>query len=191
MPEGAHRHQLIELLTPLAPAYGAEIGVQAGRTAAELLRAFPSLRMYLVDRWAPPEADSPYYRSGDTAARRTVPEYRKLLLDTLSNTDFAGNRRTIIAADSLTAAELVRDTSLDFAFIDADHTHDAVLADCRAWWVKLRHGGMLAIHDYENPSPQTQGVKPAVDSFAGEVGAVVNVEKGFVAWVDKRGRSPR
>jgi hypothetical protein len=44
-------------------------------------------------------------------------------------------------------------------FIDADHTHRGVEADIRAWWPKIRRGGMLLGHDFQ---PAFPGVQRAV-----------------------------
>lgn len=60
------------------------------------------------------------------------------------------------------AAPLVEDGSLDFVFIDADHTEPAVRADIKAWRQKIRPGGLLCGHDIDQPQ-----VRRAV---AGEVG---------------------
>lgn len=52
-------------------------------------------------------------------------------------------------ATSVQAAGTFADGSIDFVFIDADHTFDAVVADIRAWLPKIRPGGCLAGHDFD------------------------------------------
>lgn len=60
---------------------------------------------------------------------------------------------------SLDAATLFDDQSVDFVFIDASHEYEDVLADIKAWYPKVKQGGLLAGHDYDDNWP---GVKRAV-----------------------------
>ncbi len=60
------------------------------------------------------------------------------------------------------AASRYSDDSLDFVFIDASHDRESVGNDLSAWWPKVRPGGILAGHDYDQP-----GVESAVDDRFG------------------------
>lgn len=66
-----------------------------------------------------------------------------------------------IRLDSITAASLYPDQSLDFVFIDANHEYEAVKADIQAWFPKVRKGGHIAGHDYVSD----ERVKRAADEF--------------------------
>jgi hypothetical protein len=57
-----------------------------------------------------------------------------------------------IKMTSVEAAALYEDASLDFVFIDADHTYEGVKQDIIAWLPKLKNGGILAGHDYGRSS---------------------------------------
>ena len=70
-----------------------------------------------------------------------------------------------IVAPSRRASGLFAEGSLDFVFIDAEHTFESVLDDLSAWWPKVRPGGLLAGHDYDWPE-----VARAVDRFFGRSG---------------------
>lgn len=59
----------------------------------------------------------------------------------------------IMRMPSIRAAERVPDASLDFVFIDALHTLEAVMADIGAWVPKIREGGMIAGDDYSSRFP--------------------------------------
>lgn len=53
-----------------------------------------------------------------------------------------------------------------FLFVDADHTQNGVAADMRAWLGKVRPGGIVAFHDYEQPDfPHVAGVREAVNAW--------------------------
>jgi hypothetical protein len=63
---------------------------------------------------------------------------------------------------SLSASNLFDDHSIDFVFIDAEHTYDFVKQDLTVWFNKVKSGGIIAGHDYGNQ------VKQAVDTFFSE-----------------------
>ncbi len=80
------------------------------------------------------------------------------------------DRVKIVRDDTSTSAGLIEDESLDFVFIDADHTHEGCLKDIEAWTPKVRSGGMISGHDLEwNP------VKRAVDETGGAMALPDNV----------------
>lgn len=73
---------------------------------------------------------------------------------------------------SLDAAKLFADEgrSFDCVYLDAAHDYDSVVADISAWYPRVRHGGVLAGHDYldglaKDGFPADFGVKSAVDEF--------------------------
>ena len=49
---------------------------------------------------------------------------------------------------SLAAAAKFADESLDFVYLDADHSYESVKADLNAWNPKIRTGGLFAGDDY-------------------------------------------
>jgi hypothetical protein len=57
----------------------------------------------------------------------------------------------LIQVPSPQAARLYPRRSLDFVWLDGNHTYDAVLADLKAWWPRVRPGGLLGGHDYDQP----------------------------------------
>lgn len=56
-----------------------------------------------------------------------------------------------IQSGSSEAAVHFADQSVDFVFIDANHTYDFVKADVNAWLPKIKPGGIIAGHDYNAP----------------------------------------
>lgn len=71
---------------------------------------------------------------------------------------------TLIVADSARAARLFAPGMVDFVFLDAAHDRASVEADLRAWWPRVRPGGVMAGHDY---TPHWPGVREAVNAFFG------------------------
>ena len=66
-----------------------------------------------------------------------------------------------IKSMSWDAAVNFADESIDFVFIDADHSYESVKKDIEAWLPKIRKNGIISGHDYGNGNPSE--VKQAVD----------------------------
>lgn len=60
------------------------------------------------------------------------------------------------------AAYKFEDESVDFVFIDADHSYDSVLKDIRSWYPKIKPNGIISGHDYRH-DPAGMGVVTAVN----------------------------
>lgn len=69
----------------------------------------------------------------------------------------------LIRQNSWEAAKNFANKSIDFVFIDADHRYESVKKDITSWLPKIKSGGMIAGHDF-----QEQGVKDAVAEEAGK-----------------------
>lgn len=57
---------------------------------------------------------------------------------------------------SIDASKKFDDQSLDFVFIDASHEYEDVKSDIEAWMPKVKVGGIIAGHDYEEYFPSVQ-----------------------------------
>ena len=53
-----------------------------------------------------------------------------------------------VITGSVQAATEYDDASLDFVYIDADHSYESVTADINAWLPKIKSGGYLGGHDW-------------------------------------------
>lgn len=147
------RRVLIELVRRHGWRWGAEIGVLRGKTLFSLLDACPALNMMGVDQWR----QLPL-RSDLNAETYSDFDMEQLAADVASRAAGYFPRCQIIRADSVEAAEDVEDGSLDFVFIDGDHTSAGVERDIRAWAPKVRMGGAVLGHDHHWAS-----VRPVLD----------------------------
>ena len=137
------------------PRRGAELGVAGGRFTAHLLGQFPELHMLAVDLWAPrPRLDRVGFESYEEW------DFTRLRREFRERTAPYADRVTVIEKDTRAAALDVPDGSLDFVFIDAEHTYEAVLADVIAWRPKIIAGGLVCGHDFSARFP---GVMRAVN----------------------------
>jgi hypothetical protein len=132
---------------------GAELGLWHGRTIVHLLAHCGELTMIGVDLWQPqPDNPGPEGYEGwdhqqhEQIARRSLRPY--------------GSRATIIKDWTAKAAEQVPDGSLDFVFVDADHSEAGCRRDIEAWLPKIKLSGWMIGHDITWP-----GVRTAVDDL--------------------------
>jgi len=167
------------------PLRGAEIGVRRGDTSELLLRRFDTLHLLMVDSWTPATIDSSYRRSGDPCARLSLEQQLANKHEAMTRTSVAALRREILHAPSVEAAVRIADRSLDFVFIDAEHTYESVRLDLAAWLNKIAPGGILSGHDYDAPQEKRGlwGVRQAVDEFCSNLGREVNCEARTVWWL--------
>lgn len=73
----------------------------------------------------------------------------------------------LIPAKTTEAVKTWRDT-IDFLYIDADHSYEGVRADLAAWVPFVRSGGVIAGDDYDHPN--YPGVNQAWDEFEAQTG---------------------
>jgi hypothetical protein len=125
---------------------GAEVGCDLGETTRYLLALNKDLHLYAVDIWQRPTVKFMY---GEKPNRTYIyyddPQYaiKKFTERTICFKD----RLTILRGVSWEMASMVTDGSLDFVFIDADHSYDAVYKDIVAWGPKLKPDGLMTGHD--------------------------------------------
>src|SRR5690606_15021310 len=119
-----------------------EVGVHRGQFAEILLKQWRGKRPWGIGT---------YTRHHDPNAPAANSDRSKDRKSALKNTNPFGERFQLIEQPSVQAAGQFRDGTLDFANIDACHQYPDVAADIKAWWPKVRPGGILAGHDVLAP----------------------------------------
>jgi len=140
---GHDRRRLIQIFGEKGLTEGAEIGVDRGRFSEFMFKFIPGLHLYCVDPW------DLHYR-GQSRYESSVAR-----LD--------GYNTTFIRKTSLEALNEIPDESLDFVYIDGDHTFDWAMTDIIWWSKKVKFGGVVAGHDYYRF--RNAGVVGAVDVY--------------------------
>ncbi len=87
-----------------------------------------------------------------------------------------GHFRTLFGGDSFDRAKDFEDGSIDFLFIDANHTYEYVIRDLQAFLPKMKKGGVISGHDHNDQHP---GVIRACREFFPEP---VNYDKEEDVW---------
>lgn len=148
-----HGSKILELVAAQKSLVCVEIGTWLGASAIPVAL---SIRRWggtltCVDTW-----------SGDIYRSSGEPPW--MLTTCARNMHQAGvsSHIRLIAAPSLDAAQ-AWSGPIDYLYIDADHHHDAVIADLCAWVPHVRTGGLIVGDDYGNRS--FPGVQQAWDEF--------------------------
>lgn len=151
---------------------GVELGVKEGRFSAWLLEQCPTLYMFGVDLCQPrQQRDRLGYETYDDW------DWDDILREQKENMAAVSDRFELIVSDTVKAADKFEDQSVDFVFIDAEHTYEGVSGDILAWRRKIRPGGILCGHDYNPNKDRFAGVVKAVD----EIGPITT-EPDSVWW---------
>lgn len=163
-PRHHRKYVLSKLISLHGWEAGAELGVLRGDTFLYLLRQHSYLSMIGVDTWAPDYSKEDLRAEGGrTYAEHPLEGYYNAIRAVITSNGWGG-RAKLHRATTTAAARRVKNASLDFVFIDADHTYEGVLADIDAWQRKVRPGGMLLGHDY-SPDAFPGVVKAVSESF--------------------------
>ena len=125
------RNDLAKLFTGI----GVEIGVERGHFAKVICQYAD--RLYAIDPW---KAYQGYREHVSQERQDGFYEETKERLKGLSC--------EVVRKFSTDAAKDFEDGSLDFVYIDANHTYESVMIDMITWLPKLRQGGIMAGHDY-------------------------------------------
>jgi hypothetical protein len=138
----------------------AEIGVARGRFSAQIKSTCQPLSLTLIDPWL--EQDTSIYGGDGNNAAQTEQDRRFQRV----SRRFASRQCQILRKFSADAAGEFDDGSLDWVYIDGNHSYDACLEDLRLWAAKVKNDGLILGHDFV---PKF-GVVEAVRDFIGETG---------------------
>jgi len=139
------------LLGELGFKIGAEIGVSKGRYSKWLFHGIKGLKLYCIDPW---EVYDEYTELHDKSGQPMFDGYYEETKERLKNYN-----AELIRKYSMDAVKDFEDNSLDFVFIDGNHSFEYVIEDIVAWSKKVRSGGIISGHDYWNSSEKKKSYK--------------------------------
>lgn len=151
------RDELARLFKELGYKVGAEIGVDRGLYSEEISQLNPGVKLYCIDPWK---------------LYRKYPDFKdqhKL------NVNYNGTKKRlapynceIIKKSSMGAIKDFAPDSLDFVYIDGNHTYDYVWEDLNGWTKIVKKGCLISGHDYRSRRQELVGVRQAVDQYMQE-----------------------
>jgi len=110
-----------------------------------------------------------------------------VMQNALEITNEFSSRRSVIRGESRDVARSLKDRSLDFVFLDGDHTFNGVLDDLREWSPKVRENGIISGHDFYTGEDGLWDVRGAVLEYLKVLGLGiehVSVDIGGTWFVD-------
>ncbi len=155
---------------------GAEVGVWQGDFSARILATARPARLHLIDPWMfNPAFPARAYGGGIARSQGDMDAiYQGVVRRFADRSEVEIHRQT-----SLDAARELRAESLDWIYIDGDHSEEAVYNDLAAYFPKIKPGGLITGDDYDWVSKDGErAVKNAVDRFLAEFPSETRLIKG-------------
>lgn len=142
---------------------GCEVGVFTGINAKHMFELIPDLYLLLVE---------PYSRHPQAKPLRFPIDYDEIRNKAVKRLD--GLNFDWLIGFSEHRFDDIADESLDFVYIDGDHTYNFVMLDIILWTRKVRPGGIVSGHDFG-----LGGVKPALMDYckANKIGPIYVTKK--------------
>ena len=130
---------------------GVEVGVASGDNSRNILLEWDIEKLYGVEI-VPEEV-----------------EITKKFMESFGNYE-------IICGDSVEVSKQFTNEFFDFVYLDDDHSTFGVSRSLEAWYPKVKHGGIIAGHDYYPDCSDESGVFKGVIDFFVRTGLILNAE---------------
>ena len=140
---------------------GSWLGTSAIYLATEIKNRNKNIKLICVDTWEGTVGDE---HLKNLKEKLPKPPYEVFLENVKKSgiEKYISSRKTT----SLQAAQSFKDESIDFVFIDAAHSYRHIMDDIKAWYPKVKKGGVISGHDYMPTHPKSiPGVVRAVNEF--------------------------
>jgi len=163
------REEFSDLLFDLGLNKCVEIGVHYGKNAYNLCINNPKIEYIGVDPWSTDDPVSAAF------GQEKQEWFMKKALKRIEPFN-----ATVLRMTSMEAVKQFDDKSLDFVYIDGVHDYKHASEDLKHWSTKVKHGGIIAGHDYS--MEKGPGVIQAVNEFT--------QAHGINEWFITKGRNP-
>ena len=154
---------------------GCFIGKSTSYLATEIANSGKKIEFHTMDLW-----DYEMYSGPEKIWYDESPE-KKLYDDPLKC--FKHNIKNVkkyvqyFKGDSKKLVENYADNSIDFLFIDGDHSPDGFRKDLELWYPKIKNGCVFAGHDYDHP-----GIRGNVQEFFKESVEDLDIYQPWTLW---------
>ena len=120
---------------------GVEVGVNEGENIFEIAKNNSKLKIYGVDPYKIQKENILYNEEYNDESLSIIK--RKILKESLKYPNLK-----IIIDRSDNASKQFDKESIDFVFIDGDHSYESVKTDINCWEPKVKEDGLIMGHDY-------------------------------------------
>lgn len=162
--KGFMREDMYKMFAELGFTTGVEIGVEKGKNAQTMFEIIPNLKLYGVDSYREhPQASYAYHAKIRNWDEKYLENCKEQCLGRMKGRNF-----TLLQGFSEDMVKKIEDNSLDFVYLDGDHSYDFVMQDLIAWGRKLKKGGIMSGHDYyieKSTQSRRAKVRRALDDY--------------------------
>lgn len=138
------REGMYQLFGELGLNRGVEIGIEKGKNAQTMFENMPNLKLYGVDSFI----EHPQVSHYSIARERNWDPHWFARVKRQCKKRLQGRDYEFLEGFSEIVVQQVPDNSLDFVYLDSDHSYDFVMHDIIMWGRKLKKGGIMSGHDY-------------------------------------------
>ena len=145
----------------------AEIGVFRGKFSREILRGRKPEKLYLIDPWInfkDPLYENTWYHE---ESEHDMEDIHGRILRRFKGRIERGQVE-VLRGMSTEVADAIPDGSLDFIYIDGDHSYEGVKADLEIAIKKCKPEAVIALDDYYTGGWWKDGVVRATSEFLGQ-----------------------
>lgn len=119
-----------------------EIGVFQGEFSAQVLQACKTVKKYyMIDPWR-------NLRDWNKPLNVDDNTFQQVFNEAMQRTDFAVEKRIVLKGKTTEVIDKIADHSLDFAYIDGDHTLRGIAVDLIRTYPKIMDGGWIGGDDF-------------------------------------------
>jgi len=162
------RNDLPKFFVDMGYKVGVEIGVYKGEYSEKLCKA--GLKVIGVDPYI---VYQNYRKHSKEMDYEVMYEMAKKVLESYGS--------TLIKKTSMDALEDIPDESLDFIYIDGNHSIRYIIEDIYEWNKKIKKGGCISGHDYALTGSDPYGLRSCHVRFGVDMMArILNVKNHYV-----------
>jgi len=159
---------------------GVEVGTWRGDFAARILKTAEPRTLHLVDPWLVSDeedrADRAWYGTG-RVSQREMDEIHDAVVGRFGR-EIAAGRVVVHREGATTALRSMAPASVDYVYVDGDHSYAAVVADLAESFRVARPGGLICCDDYMLGSWWGDGVVRAVHEFLAAKPVIIEAKAG-------------
>lgn len=142
-----------------------EVGAWKGKStsymAVEIVNQNKNITFDVIDTWEGSQDETVHMENPDVVDNTLFETF-------CNNLSPVQEYINVIRSDSVEAANMYEDESVDFVLLDGGHSYEQVKADITAWLPKVKKGGVLAGDDYGHVNKRhlpKSGLAKAVDEL--------------------------
>lgn len=161
--KSANRSQFLQRMPKGGMAI--EIGVWRGEFSRRILDILEPETLCLIDPWKSFDDHDESAFSG-----REEDEKMDEIADSVAQmfaTEIKAKQVVVMREMSQDALMKFKDNTINFAYVDGDHSYDGVKSDLAALMPKMMHGGIMAFDDYHRRGWWGDAVLRAIHEFIG------------------------